>query len=291
MIKIFQRLYSKIKRINARLKGVDARQLTGYPINSVPRYGHGNPHQKIYDILNRSRSNYQSTLDGFLELKNALLKIPVSNTDLTDEATPNWINSFLPGLDSVSIYGFLYQKKPRLYLEVGSGNSTKFAKRAITDHDLSTKIISIDPHPRAEIDNICDQVMRQPLEDINVEFFDCLNGGDILLVDNSHQCFMNSDVTAFFLDILPSLKPNILVGIHDICLPSDYPIEYKDRYYNEQYLLACYLLAEGNRFDVVLPNGFVSDDPQLSQILDPFWNDPIMNGVGKRGSFFWLLTK
>ena len=62
------------------------------------------------------------------------------------------INGWLPGLDSAALYAFLARTDPALYLEVGSGNSTKFARRAITDHGLRTRLVSIDPQPRAEID-------------------------------------------------------------------------------------------------------------------------------------------
>jgi len=38
--------------------------------------------------------------------------------------------------------------RPRRVIEVGSGNSTKFIRRAIRDHGLPTAIVSIDPQPR-----------------------------------------------------------------------------------------------------------------------------------------------
>lgn len=49
---------------------------------------------------------------------------------------------------------------PATYLEVGSGNSTRFARRAITVHGLRTRIVSIDPEPRAVVDELCDEVVR-----------------------------------------------------------------------------------------------------------------------------------
>ena len=52
-------------------------------------------------------------------------------------------------------------RRPRRFIEIGSGNSTKFARRAIRDHWLNTSIVSIDPFPRSEIDAICDEVVRR----------------------------------------------------------------------------------------------------------------------------------
>jgi hypothetical protein len=103
---------------------------------------------------------------------------------------------------------------------------------------------------------------------------------------------MNSDATVGFLDILPELKPGVLVQIHDIYLPWDYPSDWIGRYYNEQYLLACYLLSRSAPFDVVLPGTFVSIDPELNQVLAPLWKDPSMQpGPSPDGVSFWLRTK
>jgi hypothetical protein len=122
-------------------------------------------------------------------------------------------------------------------------HSTKFARRAIRDHGLPTRIVSIDPDPRDEIDALCDTAIRESLEQIDLNVVDELERGDIVFIDGSHHCFMNSDVTVFFLDILPRLKPGTLVQFHDLMLPYDYPLEWIERYYSEQYLLAAYLQA------------------------------------------------
>lgn len=34
---------------------------------------------------------------------------------------------------------------------------------------------------------------------------------------------MNSDVTVFFIDILPRLRSGVIGHVHDITLPYDYP--------------------------------------------------------------------
>ncbi len=95
---------------------------------------------------------------------------------------------------------------PSVYVEVGSGNSTKFARRAVQDHGLRTRIVSIDPYPRREVDAICDEVIRHPCEDMDMTFFADLPGDAMLFVDNSHRSFQNSDVTVFFMEILPVLR-------------------------------------------------------------------------------------
>jgi len=261
--------------------------LLDYPIHAVPRYGHGNPvHDRLSEILRRNRAAYQETLTQFLRFSANLRKIPVRNPD--DATTPHWLNGYFQGLDPVSLYAFACLHNPGTYVEVGSGNSTKFMRRAVRDHGLRTRIISIDPHPRAEIDNLCDQVRRESLQDTDLSVFGELTPGDIVLMDGSHRVFMNSDVSVFFLDVLPRLKPGVLVYIDDIYLPSDYPPEWVSRLYSEQYLLAVLLLSEVRRYEILLPAAFIGDDPTLMEILAPLWKTGPIADAARPGNGFWL---
>jgi hypothetical protein len=62
---------------------------------------------------------------------------------------------------------------------------------------------------------------------------------------------MNSDVTVFFLDVLPRIPPGVIIGVHDIFIPDDYPAEWASRYYNEQYVLATYLLGARKKIRIL----------------------------------------
>jgi hypothetical protein len=143
------------------------------------------------------------------------------------------------------------------------------------------------------VDALCDTVLRHPLQDLtDTAVFDQLEPGDIFFVDCSHVCLTNSDVAVAFLEIMPRLRPGVLVQVHDILLPYDYPPQWGERYYSEQYLLAFALLEGSAGFEVVLPNAYVSGDPELSRALAPLWIHPAMAGVdGGGGMSFWLRTK
>lgn len=259
-----------------------------FPFHSVPRWGYGKPpHSQLYKLISKNRDIYKNFLEKFLAFREQFLKI--SKNEIPNQIQePYWINGWIPGLDAVALYSFLCLNNPKNYIEVGSGNSTKFARRAIHDAGLQTKIISIDPNPRAEIDNICDTVIRKGLENMDLAIFNTLEEGDILFIDGSHRVFMNSDATVFFLEVLPKLKPGVLVEIHEIFLPYDYPPEWKECYYSEQYLLATYLLSGNNRFEIILPNVFISRAPDLQNILLPLWNNPVMEGVERYGYSCWI---
>ncbi|TCT14030.1 putative O-methyltransferase YrrM [Natranaerovirga pectinivora] len=282
-------LYNAIVEMNYDKKSQQVIKLE-YPVNPNYRYGYGKkPHQLIYNIINKCRSRYTELLSKFNVYEKKLLGISrIENRESMIE--PFWENNYMSGLDAIALYSIVSIYKPRKYMEIGSGNSTKFVYRAIKDNDLKTKIISIDPYPRAEIDIICDEIYRIPVEDLDLDVFDDLDKGDILFVDNSHRCFTNSDVTVFFLEILPRLKKGVIVQIHDVYLPYDYPDAWRNRFYSEQYLLACYLLSGGDLFEIILPNALITQDNELVNIIDPIWKGFEEKGLSqKRGSSFWLI--
>jgi hypothetical protein len=148
--------------------------------SSVPRYGHGRPpHPRPLELLRRRATTFGGCLRSFLRYAEELSKIEPRSVDLLETS---WIHDFLPGLDGVAIYGFLRERRPARYFEIGSGNSTKFAERARRDGELATRIRSIDPDPRAEVDALCDEIVRAPLESVDISSFDELTAGDVLLM-------------------------------------------------------------------------------------------------------------
>lgn len=190
----------------------------------------------------------------------------------------------------ISIYGMIAYYQPKNYIEIGSGNSTKIARKSIIDNHLQTKITSIDPFPRAQIDHLSDNVIRKPFEQFeNLEsIIDTLQENDILFIDNSHRVFPNSDAMVTFMELLPRLRKGVVVHIHDIYLPYDYPQFMCDRFYNEQYFLAAFLMANPTKYCTLLPNYFISEDSELSQILAPIWLHPNLQNVERHGGSFWL---
>ncbi len=259
-----------------------------YKVNFKQRYGYGLPaHQKLYDIINAQRDNYKLMLDKALSYKEYLWQIK-DNKDETDDTKPRWNNNFLPGLDIIMIYTMIAQYKPKNYIEIGSGNSTKVVYKVRTEHNIDIKITSIDPCPRAEIDNLTDKAIRMPVENIDLTIFDSLEENDIMFLDGSHSIYPNSDAMVFFMDILPRLKKGVIVHIHDIYLPYDYPQFMIDRFYNEQYGLAMYLLANPDKFTPIMPNYFVYEDKELSKQISPIWEHSNLQKVERHGGSFWF---
>ncbi len=232
-----------------------------YPAGTKPKYTPtSGAHPELLPWFQAQRPACQATLRVIHEYRADLERIPRA---AGDPLTPYWKNKWFSGLDAMALYAVVASRHPRRITEVGSGHSTKFAARAIRDHRLETTIVSIDPQPRAEIDQLCNRIVRSRAENVDLALFDDLAAGDILFIDSSHRVYTGSDVTMLFLDVVPRLRPGVLLHIHDIFLPWDYPAKWTSRYYSEQYLLASLLLAQPARFRLLLSSAFVSYEPEL----------------------------
>ncbi len=267
-----------------------------YPVSPRPRWGYGQETQpQIAQVLARGLPGYLNTLKGFLSHRR--LVTSVADYAPGEEVKPFWNNGWFSTLDAAALMCFMATERPVRYVEIGSGFSTRFARHAMRELGLATTITSIDPQPRKAIDDLCDVVIRQGVETCGLDLFDSLEAGDILFFDGSHRVFTNSDVTIFFFEILPRLKPGVLVQIHDIFLPLDYPASWNARFYSEQYLLGAMLMCGQRPFDVVLPHCFLytqqSSFALISELLasegefgpsSVFYN----NGHDTPGVSFWL---
>jgi len=262
-------------------------KIVDYDYTAEIRYGAGRAaHPALSEVIGQGRETYRAFLNGLGEIQADFARVPLGGT--YEQPTPFWLNAWFPPLDGMALTGMLRSHNPARFLEVGSGMSTKFARRAVQLYGLKTRLISIDPEPRNEIDKLCDQVIRRPLETCRVEMFDALQPGDIFFLDSSHRSFQNSDVTVFFLEILPRLKPGVIVHIHDIYLPYDYTAGNVARLWNEQYLLATALLFGAARFELLFPSWFVGRDRDLAAHAEALLRQGPIAELDLFGASFWM---
>ena len=130
-------------------------------------------------------------------------------------------------------------------VEVGAGHSTKLASRAIRENGAG-RILCIDPHAPQWLGALEGEieVVAKPVQETPDSVFLGLEPSDILFIDGSHISKTGSDVNHLFLRILPRLPRGVVVHIHDICLPFEYPKAWSEDvlcYWNEQYVLAALL--------------------------------------------------
>lgn len=164
-------------------------------------------------------------------------------------------NEYFTSPDAEVLYAIVRMACPRTVVEVGCGFSTMVFAQAIADGALNTCFISVDPEPRTAVNSLGHSVLRMPVQDTDDQLWDQLDAGDILFIDSSHTMSIGSDVVFLFSSVVPRLRPGVLLHVHDIFLPYDYPERWmadERRMWNEQYLVQA-MLTYGDMFEVVWP--------------------------------------
>ena len=156
-------------------------------------------------------------------------------------------DSFCSG-DSEILYSMIRSKKPRRLVEIGCGFSTLMIQKAIVKNKEEANYlcqhICIEPFENKWLEELDTELMRKKVEDVDKELFTSLEANDILFIDSSHVIRPQGDVLFEYLEILPILNPGVIVHIHDIFTPKDYPKEWlvdQFKLWNEQYLLEAFL--------------------------------------------------
>jgi predicted O-methyltransferase YrrM len=195
-------------------------------------------------------------------------------------------NDYFTSPDAEVAYALVRLLQPKRIVEIGSGNSTYLFREAITDGSLNTKLVSVDPSPRREVQSVADQVIRRRLEDVpSSDLQDVLQSNDILFIDSSHEIRSGNDVVSLFLRVVPELRSGVVIHVHDIFVPFEYPREWiventLNVNWAEQYLVQA-LLQGSNQFDVLWPGHFLQRT--LPNFDDHFGSNPV--GVAKS---LWL---
>jgi hypothetical protein len=201
-----------------------------------------------------------------------------------DATSFSFANGYFTSPDAEVLCAVIALYRPSTFLEVGSGNSTKLARNAITSIGCNTRIVSIDPEPRAAIDDIVDVCIRKPVEDLEPAWLaGQLREGDVLFIDSSHALRACSDVAFLYLRLLPLLRAGVVVHIHDIFFPYDYPREWivEARWpWNEQYLVQT-LLTFSEEFEVIWAGHFIQRDM-------PGFERSFPRAKGRLASSLWL---
>ncbi|MGH8528686.1 MAG: class I SAM-dependent methyltransferase [Nevskiales bacterium] len=196
-------------------------------------------------------------------------------------------NEYFRSPDAEVYYAMIRHYRPRRIIEIGCGHSTRLARQAIKDGELTTEMVCIDPAPRVEIAECAHEVIRRRVEELAPdELASRLSANDILFIDSSHEIRTANDVVFLYLQVLPVLKAGVLVHIHDIFLPWDYPEEWVREggvNWNEQYLVQA-MLSLGDRFNVLWPGHY------LQRTYGDFHKHFPNLHADSRAQSFWLLT-
>jgi predicted O-methyltransferase YrrM len=196
----------------------------------------------------------------------------------------SFANDYFTSPDAEVLYAMVRLHRPRQIIEVGSGHSTLLFRQAITDGQLPTRLLSIDPDPRREIAQSADEVIRERVETLDAgAVFSRLRRNDILFIDSSHEIKLGNDVLYLFLNVLPSLHDGVIVHLHDIFLPFEYPKNWMVEHrwtWTEQYLLQA-LLQGSSDFEVLWAGHYLQRTLATFADVFPHWR-------GANASSVWL---
>jgi len=192
-------------------------------------------------------------------------------------------------LDATVLYGVVRSGKPRRIIELGSGHTTLVATQAARENageGHPCRVDAYDPFPGVATPDLPGLNALHPVaaQDIPLDTFDALEAGDVLFVDTTHVVKLGSDVNHIVLQILPRLRPGVLVHVHDIFLPYEYPRQWPEKfglYWTEQYLLHAFL-AMNPGYEVLFAVAALHRDrrEQLAGLVP--------GAIDGGGSAFWM---
>lgn len=152
--------------------------------------------------------------------------------------------------DAEFLYQMVRAMKPKRFIEIGSGQSTLIVRRAIAKNreespDYECRHVCIEPFEAPWLEKLGVTVLRKRVETVDRAVFAELKANDFLFVDSSHVIRPQGDVLSEYLRIIPSLRSGVIVHIHDIFSPREYPQEWlveRMWLWDEQYLLEALLI-------------------------------------------------
>jgi hypothetical protein len=184
--------------------------------------------------------------------------------------------------DAIALYAMLRHFRPRRFVEVGSGFTSALAldtNDLFLDGQLSCTFIEpYNERLRGLLrgsDSAKHVVVEQPVQSVDGAVFDSLESGDFLFIDSTHVSKIGSDVNTLFFDVLPRLPPGVIVHLHDIFYPFEYPKDwvYEGRAWNEAYMLRAFLM-NNNSFRILLWNSYLGSKhrDRVGQLM-PLWGE------------------
>lgn len=167
---------------------------------------------------------------------------------------------------AASTHSVIRRFRPRRFVEIGSGMSTRVIAEALRLNRASghaSHYTIIDPFPSDQVGELSavSTVLADRVETVDLSIFESLRAGDILFIDSGHTVRIGGDVNFLILEVLPRLAPGVIVHFHDIPMP----YEYSELYYTnekfrmlwtESYLLQAFLSCN-SKFKILLAMNYL----------------------------------
>ena len=210
--------------------------------------------------IDMNESAQLNLLRSFSKFRDEYQQFPIGKTGEHNQFYLG--NRLFDRTDALVAYCMIRHFQPRLIIEVGSGFSSLVLGQA-AEKNKNSGLICIEPFPREFLRGGfpgLQSLIEKKVQDIDLEVFSQLDPGDILFIDSSHTVKIGGDVNYLFLEVLPRLKPGVIVHVHDIFLPFEYRRDWvldEFRFWTEQYLLQSFLTFN-SEFEVLMANYYLN---------------------------------
>ena len=192
--------------------------------------------------------------------------------------------------DATLLYAMIRSLRPGRVIELGSGHSTLVTaqagrENAADGHPLELEVY--DPFPSVVGDDLpgLARLNRRFAQELPLGTFERLRFGDVLFVDTTHTVKVGGDVNFIVLEVLPRLAEGVIVHLHDIFIPYEYPRKWLEDYalyWTEQYLVQAFL-AFSCGYEVLVAMHALQRErrDQMADVLTPAARDWL-------GGAFWI---
>lgn len=199
-------------------------------------------------------------------------------------------NRFYSYGSAVYLYCMMRHFKPKRIVEAGNGFSSALMMDVSDIYfDGNIDFTFIDPdHSRLhslmrKSDALKIEIVNQDIQDVGLSVFSSLTENDILFIDSSHVSKTGSDVNHIIFEVLPRLKEGVLIHIHDIFYPFEYPKQWilSGKDWNENYLLRAFL-TNNSAFRIILFNSY------LEHFYRDWFDENMPLPLKRPGGSIWL---
>ena len=234
--------------------------------------------------------NYENQISLLKEFEKYYKDLPFDDKK-SDNKRYHFNNGMYDYTDAIMLYSFIRHFSPKNIIEIGSGFSSAVMLDTKEIFNMETALIFVEPYPELlyslfkEKDNKNNKVLDTKVQHVPIEEFKKLNKNDILFIDSSHVSKTGSDVNYELFKILPNLNSGVIIHIHDIFYPFEYPKSWVEegRNWNENYLLRAFL-SFNDSFEILLFSDYMH-----KHYKEAFKNMPLT--YKNTGGNLWLIKK
>ena len=198
--------------------------------------------------------------------------------------SPHMVNDFLPGLDGATALRAAARAPARAVPGDRLRQLDEVRRPRPRDGGLATHLTSIDPAPRAEIDTLCDTVIRAPLESVDLGGSAACAAATWLFFDGSHRVFMNSDTVGSSSRCCRCCRRACSSASTTSACPTTTRRSSRTAGTRSSTSSACWLLAGSPRVQPVFAAAYVSRYTSIGALAGPAVDDTrLRDGRAPRG--------